>query len=529
MRNGLIHCSEAHSIFTSEDMLQKSEAGYSGNWGGIISVSWLMDIKNNIDKSPRSYQREFVTKEEIRDGVLRTIFQKGMATVPGIHVRAITKRTGDGTIGVLYEVIDGQQRVTSISNFINDIFVTPRELFFRYGDISNDISNMYCSEIKEKYPSAYEYLLQYYLSCTWYVGSDEETADLFVNVLNNTNIMNYQEKRNAIRGGLSDFIRDAARPIDGKQKYPLLECIAKGDKREYKWMSVGTNNRMEMDEWVAIGLFWWLANNKNFENGVNQNELTEWTKEVQRPGGKYANGFNDVKKAEEFFKYGYSLLKEVDKIHRRKVSPMAAHILIFFAKRLESMGYKINKKVFVNYFFEIYDKWNDVKKPLYASERMANGKESMPQFSKLFVMRNSSRIKTILMVMDRYVKSDAKKFGLTPLDNRAGFSSNDIYQRLLEQGGMDYFTGTPLDIFDAEGDHYIPRSYGIDEGGVTEYKNLVVTSRSNNNAKSNIHGDDFLSEYFSKRPVLKDLDEHLKEFPKNKKQEISDDTENQAA
>ena len=43
------------------------------------------------------------------------------------------------------------------------------------------------------------------------------------------------------------------------------------------------------------------------------------------------------------------------------------------------------------------------------------------------------------------------------------------------------------------GDHYIPRSWGIDKGGVTEYDNLVVCSKRVNLQKGNMSGEEFKS------------------------------------
>ena len=69
--------------------------------------------------------------------------------------------------------------------------------------------------------------------------------------------------------------------------------------------------------------------------------------------------------------------------------------------------------------------------------------------------------------------------------------TKQIQDKLIEQGGLDGWTGKPLKIENAVGDHYIPRSAGIVNGGVTEYHNLVVTSDYNNRTKSNMDADAF--------------------------------------
>ena len=50
---------------------------------------------------------------------------------------------------------------------------------------------------------------------------------------------------------------------------------------------------------------------------------------------------------------------------------------------------------------------------------------------------------------------------------------------------------TTLEFEDAVGDHRIPRSEGIDNGGITEYNNLVVTADVNNRIKSNMNAVSF--------------------------------------
>ena len=65
-------------------------------------------------------------------------------------------------------------------------------------------------------------------------------------------------------------------------------------------------------------------------------------------------------------------------------------------------------------------------------------------------------------------------------------------KEIEEQGGKCFYTGIPIDEDNLAGDHYIPRSFGIDAGGVTEYDNLVVCTKGLNLRKLNMHGDDFV-------------------------------------
>ena len=117
--------------------------------------------------------------------------------------------------------------------------------------------------------------------------------------------------------------------------------------------------------------------------------------------------------------------------------------------------------------------------------------EQMEPFNKLFGGKNPKAIGTITYVLDKELKADIDSFGVVELDNRTTFSKADIIRKWEEQGRKCYYTNKPLDIKNIAGDHKIPRSWGIKKGGVTEYHNLVVTSKTLNNKKLNMGSDDF--------------------------------------
>jgi hypothetical protein len=117
--------------------------------------------------------------------------------------------------------------------------------------------------------------------------------------------------------------------------------------------------------------------------------------------------------------------------------------------------------------------------------------EQMEPFNKLFGGKNTKAIGTITYVLDKELKADMDSFGVIELDIRETFSKPDIIQKWEEQGRKCYYTGEPLDIKQIAGDHYIPRIWGKKKGGLTEYSNLVVTSKKLNGRKLNMSGDEF--------------------------------------
>ena len=89
-------------------------------------------------------------------------------------------------------------------------------------------------------------------------------------------------------------------------------------------------------------------------------------------------------------------------------------------------------------------------------------------------------------------KGRETEVGMIELDPREKFSRKDILKKWQEQGGKCFYTGNPIDENNLAGDHFIPRSWGIARGGVTEYSNLVVCTKGLNLRKGNMGGDDFI-------------------------------------
>ena len=115
----------------------------------------------------------------------------------------------------------------------------------------------------------------------------------------------------------------------------------------------------------------------------------------------------------------------------------------------------------------------------------------MNPFNELFGGKNPNAIRTIFQVLDKELKDRKDDFGIIEIDPRETFTRSDILKKWQEQDGKCYYTGEPIEEDDLAGDHDIPRSWGIARGGVTEYKNLVITSLYHNNKKGNMTGEDY--------------------------------------
>jgi len=91
---------------------------------------------------------------------------------------------------------------------------------------------------------------------------------------------------------------------------------------------------------------------------------------------------------------------------------------------------------------------------------------------------------TIKWMMDEFADR-YEDFGIMRVDKRVSFRPEDIFKRYVEVGKCCEACGVPIEQKDAQGDHDIPRSWGVEAGGVTEPSNLRILCATDNKMKSN--------------------------------------------
>ena len=112
-------------------------------------------------------------------------------------------------------------------------------------------------------------------------------------------------------------------------------------------------------------------------------------------------------------------------------------------------------------------------------------------FKSLWGGFNSNVIKTALDIVTSEIALDPD-WGFVEID-RSNFTNKQKEQRWEENGGVDDYTGKPIPIEDAVGDHDIPRAWGINKGGLTVYSNLKITTAYHNSQKLTMSGEAYMA------------------------------------
>lgn len=484
MTENFIYCEIAEESF--------GKTNKPTSYDGDVSISYLTDSKTpKIETGAREYQREKVASLSFKQGIILTVILNSYKKIPEIHIRVVKKGKS-----FIFELIDGQQRITSILDFINGEFSLPKDDSFIINGI--DLREKNIDWIRQNEPNLYQAILSYRISCKWYENlSDTQTADLFINVLNNSNEMKPQEKRNAIRGRLSEYIRNTSR-FENKHKLFDRTLIDSGKKKRWILSNFSEgfviNGRMEIDEFLSELI---VLQSNGYHNGITQGKHTQWITNAQSANGILSTEeqFDDFKESvlEPLIEFSYDVITSVPSDRKYKLVPMFSQMLILYGYSLKNKYGKLIIETYVNKFFEVYEKWSNTSTKLYTNEFMfGTDDEQMEPFNKLFGGKNPKAIGTITYVLDKELKEDMDSFGVIEIDTR-DFTRDQIIRKWEEQGRVDFYDKQPLDNKKLVGDHYIPRSWGKKKGGITEYDNLVVTSKSHNLKKLNMSGDEYKS------------------------------------
>lgn len=469
-----------------EETIRKFPSDQQQCLDGYVDVDWIFDAVNSgvLETGNRAYQREKVASLDWKQKLISTLLGiDAVAKIPEIHIRV--KPTEGST--VKYELVDGQQRTTTILDFINNRFPLPKIESGRFVQWSE----LYYKDIKDAGFAGEELckvIDKYTISCKWYVNlSDLQIAHLFIEILNNTNDLKPQEKRNAVLGAYSTWVRDTARAGGATKIHELFDLISvNGEEPLLKYFSKSFKmGRLQVDEWLSELAY--LRFN-GVLNGINQNKHTAWVKTIQSENGTYTNTFVDKDVMDDLLKLALKIMKSACKqSYKNRLNPMTTQMMVLYADKLQQQYGKLDITEYVSSFFNVWDDWSCTTKKLYEPHFELSGKKPMPQFKSLFGGKNANAIGTIFWVLDREVKDDEYTFGITQRASKRTFPKEMIEKKWRAQGMTCYYTEQGLALEDAVGDHYVPWT----QGGETVWDNLVVTSKFHNSRKGDMTGTQY--------------------------------------
>lgn len=489
-----------------EDIVPKNIDGRSAPGSILVERLWDFTNRNFLNTSVLNYQREEVADIEWSQGIIDTLLFSDFKRIPSVHIRVVTiKKNDTDEIVKALEVTDGQQRTRAgVLNFLNDEVPIKDNRILPNGI---DVSGKYFSELKTIAPDLYHKVLTTRLDCVWYINiSDEEVSELFTDVLNNVNNMVAQEKRNAVRGYFTDYIRDRARATNSDSSsqlgvHDLFQRTTKGNTTRLTYFpEITLKNRMEADALCAVLCY---VDDHQWTNGFSNKNLDDWYRTKQRDGGDW-NRNKDISvwmksqsKFEEMLDFALELMKLVPKEHLVKLKSANSVAVFIGHARVLSKYAKLDKATYVKSFFKTWTDWSSTTKKKYTNHTyiLASGKPSTEQlkpFNEIFGGSGKKAMMTIQMVLN--LAGDGEYYGVIELDSRSTFSPSDINQVYSEQNGKCFYTGDDLKYEDRAGDHFIPHAWGLKRGGVTEVTNLRVTSKSLNRTKSDKSPEDFAKE-----------------------------------
>tara|TARA_Y100000031_G_scaffold26974_1_gene29032 strand:+ start:1405 stop:2844 length:1440 start_codon:yes stop_codon:yes gene_type:complete len=421
------------------------------------------------------YQRDYVanTNKRWQQDLIRTILSGGI--LPLIYLR----RNIDDKGNVIYEVVDGQQRLRTLIDFIDGKFKSPSfEISDQYG--SRNFGNILYDELRAK---EYDWLTDIFLNHTLAMveveGTDWEMADLFFK-LNNLNDMKAQEIRNCTRSDLAAWVRSTSRGITSRgfnyngSIHPLLEV--NNNKGVYVNF---TPARQSYDELLTQLLIY----EEDISNGIARGVLdklyyesvfkhTYGIADTMVEGLKNPTSIADTKPLGKIVKTNldtiFKLLKTGN--YRKYMVRNVLYNLYMVVTELRRASVQIKDyDKFIKYFMDIHIKEKTLPNWM---KQLGMGETPYSNLTRLGKTEEHLKLRT-----DYFLKplvDDPDVAGVVIKDPKRVVSDEDLYERWRKVGEVCELCEESLSYADAVKGHDIPHSHGIKKGGVSTKKNLRV-------------------------------------------------------
>ncbi|MCK8827652.1 DUF262 domain-containing protein [Natroniella acetigena] len=428
------------------------------------------------------YQRKNVWSKKKKKSLLDSLFRRYY--IPNIIIREV--RLGENE--TVSEIIDGQQRITTIQDFFSDKIRLPSSL----KDLNSKLSKKYYSELSAKFRRFIDKELMFKADIVKGIEdpTNPEHQEIATEIfwrLQQGESLNYMEKAHARLSSISrNFIVKFSDDItfDYQEYKPVDE-----NENKHKFFNIIDRKNDRMQHLMLMTRFL-LIEDADGATDLNNKAVEEFIDEYRREDGVGDDSFEETKLAKnvisnlntfyDIFKDDPILDEENGlKEFKREYMIISFYLLLRHLKKhyvFEDKEKEIFKE-FLNYFYNRWSKKND------DDSNILNFISNRQQSSNNVQIRH----RILRLIFFNYLEENNHE--ILPKDSKRQFNEaerikiyrrdNGFCQKCLEEGVAE--KEAKVSWSDYEADHVLPHS----KGGKTEVFNGQVLCKHHNRTKSN--------------------------------------------
>ena len=516
------------------DVGSPTEDGYytSNKWvQKLLSIQeFLLEFKGRTNFAPRKYQRLYRTNKKKALKILKSMLEGEMSNP--MHFRKLQKYLDN-----CFECLDGLQRSTILIDFVEGRTMAPPINFWHNGEEVKTKKYMSLEELRNTSGMTGKYFTEFLekVRCLPVVihsenMSDDEAISTF-HSLNDGTPLKREELRDGFNCYLSHWVRAVSTWGDEQgenwQKLKIFdfditdETVFKNREEKFKLKTKRTEtgsskekaihgfkaDRTKNQQGLLADFIAFETMHQNNDNPFNElcnddlkDRIFSESFQYVRPNGMdnrenaIRNGSRITKEVRRRCDILFKMLDTDSSIRRAHNIKEALLRLLYQMTYLidgQSSEFKEFRRVEgIDSDFYIRDYEKFMKKLLFAhTTEIEEGKKftkaNRTGYAALFPLQSPheiyEKIFELLRLME--LKEKPHECGVVFLDKRETFNRDDKVNRYEKVNGKCEYCDKKIAFADARGDHVIPRSQGIQDGGITTPKNLKISCEPCNRKK----------------------------------------------
>ena len=397
-----------------------------------FSIRELESEKDRVDFSPKEYQRHFRASDEWQSQFIKSFF------LNDIIIPEFAFRFGENipVDGVLSEIMDGQQRATTILRFLDNDLPLPMDDELEFFEVEEMEYDLRGKTFREMPNEVRDYFMSYELSAMVYNDlTAEQAGHLFVEILNNSTELNAQEKRQAISSAMSRWVQDKSRFNPLK----VFETGANGVK--LKWIHKGEHTRLDVDKCLAE-IVYMVRSDTYKTKGVTGASINEF---YRREAKMHQNDFKSAL-LEKVLNFANSSMRNHPEA-KDMISYKQFRNYCVIVSDLMKARQKLDPVDFMNAYVQAIKNLRD-------KSLCADGLDQTPYELR---MRGNGKEDTQVTFDLLWKELSLVSYKSTTLDKDRTFSREVVRQAYFEQEGICAICGTKMPEFGPEihGDHIL--------------------------------------------------------------------------